>query len=131
MAGNGDEIDQTGLTNVQVYSTPGDILSEDMEYPECPECDRELGIFTELSRHSDRFRCVGCEAEFGDRDKIHTSRDLPHPIRDDFAACIIAGTDPEKQAGFREVPVAQVKANLKKADTLLCNSWAEEQIEFE
>jgi hypothetical protein len=67
-----------------------------------------------------------CGAEFGDQADISTSRTLPHPVRDDFAACVIAGEDPEDQASFREVPVEEVRSNLETASNLLARDWVEE-----
>lgn len=121
---------QVGLNNVEICTSLDDILSEDLEYPSCPECRINTGYLTELSSQSEKFRCAACGMEFGNPDEVYTSRNLPRPIRDDFAACIIAGEDPEDQAKFRDVPVSEVKYNLRAANTLLCHDWIRGEIKY-
>lgn len=115
--------EQVGLDHIDVLSLPNDVLSEDMEYPSCPECDRNPGFLTRLSPQAELFLCAVCDTEFGDASEIYTSRNLPRPIRDDFAACVIGGADPKDQASFRDVSVSEVEANLEEANELLSQDW--------
>jgi Zn ribbon nucleic-acid-binding protein len=102
---------------------PFDVLSGDLEYPPCPDCDKNSGLFTQVSENSDHLHCVKCGAKFGDICEVITTRELPRPIRDDFVACIVAGVSPQDQANIREVNVGQVMENLNRAAELLCRDW--------
>lgn len=121
-----DGPDENGLNGLECPSLPGNLLSEDMEYPVCPECERNPGFLTQFSTNSECFECAVCGAKFGDPDRLLTSRTLPRPVRDDFAACVIVGEDPEDQASFRGVPVDEVRSNLETANDLLAQDWVEE-----
>lgn len=60
---------------------------------------------------------------------MDTSRKLPKPLRDDFAARIIGSTGIESQAAYRGVSERQVQENLERCDELLSRQWVREQFE--
>jgi hypothetical protein len=126
MSTHPDLRDGSGLNHLNTPRLPRDTLSEEMEYPPCPECNNP-GFLTQLSNNTDRFHCAMCTREFGDADKLTTSRNLPRPVRDDFAACIIGGVDPVRQADHRGVLVDEVVSNLREADEKLPHGWVSER----
>lgn len=107
-------------------ATSIDVLPDDMEYPPCPSCDKNLGLFTQISENSDRLHCVKCGERFGSKYDITTTRDLPRPVRDDFVACIVGDAEPEDQAEYRGIDVVEVQRNLSRAGELLSRDWVEE-----
>lgn len=125
----GRMVEPSGFAELGLSLLSGiNILSEDLEYPPCPECENNPGLLTRRCQNSKKFRCLKCGHEFGNVDDITTSRNLPRPIRDDFAACIIGPIEPEDQADIRGVSPEDVVDNLRKADELLPFPWFEEQI---
>lgn len=121
---------QSGFRNLEIACRlPSNILSEDYEYPPCPNCAENSGIFTRICENSTQFRCLSCSHEFSDRSDIVTSRRLPRPLRDDFAACVIGDASLEDQAAKREVLEEEIRSNLEKCDQLLSVSWFRDHVE--
>lgn len=96
-----------------------DTLSADLEYPPCPTCDMNPGLFTQFAENSDRLHCVKCGERFGKPEDVVTTRDLPSPLRDDYMACVAGRASIGDQAKFRDVDQEEIISNIKKAEELL------------
>lgn len=111
------------IGSLATANDPNVSLSRDLEYPPCPSCDENEGLFTQVCENSDQMRCLACGTKFGDIKSVVTTRDLPNPIKDDFVACVVGGEKPEQQASHRDVQTQEVYDNLKRAEELLSFNW--------
>ena len=101
----------------------GGILSPELEYPPCPKCDDNEGIFTSVCQNKSRFRCHKCTSEYGDLDSFTTIRDLQKPLIEDYIACVINKQDIESRAAETCRKKSEVKSNLEDADNFLSKGW--------
>lgn len=119
------------VSSSEVGNIPkGGILSPDLEYPPCPNCDDNEGVFTTICQNKSRFRCNKCKCEYGNVDSFTTIRDLESPLIEDYIACIINNQNIEDLALDTDRDKCDIKSNLRAADEQLSKTWLDQmQIE--